>query len=167
VEAVEININYKYVLAIVLIVLSGVLAYDAFTSYIDPYLTVSQITTNKGIYEDKDVQVLGTVANGSITYEGLFLLFDLIDDTSLIKVNYTGSPPSNFQEGGQVVVIGKLVRPDTVESTDLLIKCPSKYEGEEQSLFTDPVFLVAVLLGAAVIVGTVVTTAWKRKKQST
>jgi len=147
-----------------LIVLSGALAYDAFSSYISPYLTVSQVVRNSETYLNGNIKVLGTVANGSVTYENTSMVFNLVDEESTVKVNYTGSPPPNFQEGTQVVVIGKLVSPDTIEGYDMLVKCPSKYEGGGKSLLADPIFLAAILLGSGAIVGTVLSVAWKRKQ---
>ncbi|MFQ5999935.1 MAG: cytochrome c maturation protein CcmE [Candidatus Bathyarchaeia archaeon] len=161
------KIKYTYIIVIVLIVLSGALAYDAFSSYVSPYLTVSQVVENSAAYYNKEeIQVIGTVANGSVTYGNTFMVFNLTDEEFAIKVNYTGTPrpPQGFQPGGQVVVIGKLVSPSTIEGYDMLVKCPSKYEGGEKSLLTDPVFLVAILLGSVAIVGTVVSIAWKRKQ---
>lgn len=117
-------------------------------------------------YNKEEIQIIGTVANGSVTYKNTFMVFNLIDEESVIKVNYTGTPrpPQGFQPGGQVVVIGKLVSPGTVEGYDMLVKCPSKYEGEGKSLLADPIFLTAILLGSGAIVGTVVSMAWKRKQ---
>jgi len=108
--------------------------------------------------------VLGTVANGSVTYENTSMVFNLVDEESAVKVNYTGSPPQNFQEGEQVVVIGKLISQNTLEASQMLVKCPSKYEGGGKSLLADPIFLTAILLGSGAIVGMVVSMAWKRKQ---
>lgn len=148
-----------------MIVLSVALAYDAFTSYMSPYLTVSQVVGNTAIYLDEDIQVLGIVANGSITYENTSIAFDLIEEESLIEVTYARSLPQNFQEGIQVVVIGKLISPNTIEGYNMLVRCPSKYEGEGESLLADPIFLIALLLGSGAIIGIVVSTVWKQKQQ--
>ena len=119
---------------------------------------------NNATYLNENIQVLGTVANGSVTYINASTVFNLIDEQTMIKVNYARSQPQNFQEGEQVVVIGKLISPNTMEATQMLVKCPSKYEGEGKSLLTDPVFLAAVLLGSGAIVGTIVSIGWKRKQ---
>lgn len=131
----------------------------------NPYLAVSAVVENSATYYNKErIQVIGTVANGSVTHENTFIVFNLIDEESVIKVNYTGTPPQGFQPGGQVVVIGKLISPDTMVGYDMLVKCPSKYEEGGESLLTDPIFLAAILLGSGAIVGTVVSIAWKRKQ---
>jgi cytochrome c-type biogenesis protein CcmE len=161
-EATEIRAKYTYLIAIVLVLVSGVLAYDAFTSYMDPYLTVSEVEADGDSYLDSDVQVMGTVANGSLAYDKGRMVFDLVEGESVVRVDYAGSPPQNFQEGGQVVVSGKLVSADTLEATSMLVKCPSKYEGEGESLLADPIFLVTILVGSGAVVGTVVSTAWRK-----
>ncbi len=133
----------------------------------NPYLAVSQVVENSTTYYNKErIQVIGIVANESVTYENTFMVFNLTDEESVIKVNYTGSPrpPQGFQLGGQVVVIGKLISQDTIVGYDMLVKCPSKYEGGGESLLTDPIFLAAILLGSGAIVGTVVSIVWKRKQ---
>ncbi|NIQ07184.1 MAG: cytochrome c maturation protein CcmE, partial [Candidatus Korarchaeota archaeon] len=134
-EAFEIKIKYTYIMVIILIALSGVLAYDAFTSYMNPYLTVSQVMENSAAYgNEEEIRVIGTVANGSVMYEDGFMVFNLTDEESVIKVNYTGtSRPQGFQPGGQVVIIGERVSMNTIRGFDILVKCPSKYEGEGNS----------------------------------
>ncbi len=152
-------------MVIILIALSGVLAYDAFTSYMNPYLTVSQVMENSAAYgNEEEIRVIGTVANGSVMYEDGFMVFNLTDEESVIKVNYTGtSRPQGFQPGGQVVIIGERVSMNTIRGFDILVKCPSKYEGEGNSLLANPVFLAAILLGAGAIISTVVSMVLKRK----
>ena len=147
------KIKPTYVIAAALIAVSLILAYDAFTSYISLYLSVSEVARNNSAYINRDVQVLGKVANGSSTWaeDGSFL-FDLTDGQYTIKVICRESIPQNFKENQDVVVIGKLLSPDHLNSSEILVKCPSKYEGGDVSLLNDPVFLVAIVLGAAALV---------------
>lgn len=118
----------KIVLILALIVISAFLAYDALTSYMNPYLTVSQVA-GSGKYVNKEVQILGTVANGSVKLgEDGSLLFNLTDGQATIAVIYSGVQPQGFKEGQKTVVIGKLTSSHHVNATQLLVKCPSKYE---------------------------------------
>ena len=150
-----------------MVALSCLLAYDAFTSYISPYLTVTQISRNSANYLNQDIQVLGIITNGSVAFENNLIIFNLHDEESNIEVKYSGSPPQNLQEGGEVVVIGTLSSPNTIEALEMLIKCPSKYEGEEESLLSDPVFMAAILLGSGTLVATVLSVGLQRKKNRT
>ncbi len=122
------KIKPVHIIVVALVVVSAILAYDAFTSYINPYLTVSQVTEN-GKYINKEVQILATVANGSLDIkEDGSLLFDITDGQTTIAVTYSGIQPQGFKEGQKIVVIGKLTSSYHVNATQLLVKCPSKYE---------------------------------------
>ncbi len=100
---------------------------------------------------------MGTVVNGSTSWgEGGALVFSITDGESTLIVSYDGATPQNFNQGQQVVVVGKLISVGTIEASQILVKCPSKYEGGSRSLLTEPVFIVAVLLG----VGGIVYTLW-------
>lgn len=147
------KIKPTYVIAAALIAVSLVLAYDAFTSYVSPYLSVSEIVRNNLSYSNRDIQVLGKVANGSSTWaqDGSFL-FDLTDEQSTISVTSRASVPQNFQENQDVVVVGRLLSPGNLNASEILVKCPSKYEGGNTSLLNDPIFLIAIILGAATLV---------------
>lgn len=147
--------KYTYLIVITLLILSGALVYDAYNSYVSPYLTASQLTRNSPVYLNKSVQVMGTVVNGSTSWgEDGALVFSLTDGESTLRISYDGATPQNFNQGQQVVVVGKLISAGTVEASQILVKCPSKYEGESRSLLTEPVFVVAVLLGVMAIVYT-------------
>lgn len=46
-----------------------------------------------------------------------------------LKVVYNGTMPNNFESSTSVVVTGKYVN-NTFHATDILTKCPSKYESQ-------------------------------------
>jgi cytochrome c-type biogenesis protein CcmE len=124
----DMKVRAVHIIVIALIVLSAILAYDSFTSYINPYLTVSQVTESDK-YINKEVQILDTVANGSLNLrEDGSLLFDLTDGKATIAVTYSGIQPQGFKEGQKIVAIGKLTSLYHLNATQLLVKCPSKYE---------------------------------------
>lgn len=147
------KIKPTYVIVGILAIISIALAYDAFTSYIDPYLSVSEIVKNSSAYANKDVQVLGKVVNGSSDWadSGSFL-FNLTDGQYTIRVTYSQSVPQNFMENQDVVVIGKLLSPYNLNASEMLVKCPSRYEGGETSMLSDPVFIAAIVLASATLI---------------
>jgi cytochrome c-type biogenesis protein CcmE len=117
-----------HIIVVALVIISAILAYDAFTSYINPYLTVSQVAGDDK-YINNEVQILATVANGSTQWgEDGSLLFDITDGQATITVTYSGSQPQGFKEGQKVVTIGELTSPHHMNAAQLLVKCPSKYE---------------------------------------
>jgi cytochrome c-type biogenesis protein CcmE len=125
------KIKPVHIIVIALVVLSAIFAYDTFTSYINPYLTVSQVAGDDK-YIGREVQILATVANGSIQWgEDGSLLFNITDGTdgeATITVTYSGTQPQSFKAGQEVVAIGVLTSPRQMNATQLLVKCPSKYE---------------------------------------
>jgi cytochrome c-type biogenesis protein CcmE len=117
-----------YIIVAALIVVSAVLAYDAFSSYVNPYSTVSEIAGDDS-YIGREVQILATVANRSIQWgDDGSLLFDITDGEATIAVTYTGVTPQSFTDRQKVVAIGVQTSPYHMNATQLLVKCPSKYE---------------------------------------
>ncbi len=49
-----------------------------------------------------------------------------------MKVLYNGSKPQDFEKSEQVVVVGKISGENFI-AKEVLMKCPSKYSGNEQS----------------------------------
>ncbi|MFQ5712010.1 MAG: cytochrome c maturation protein CcmE [Candidatus Geothermarchaeales archaeon] len=134
-----------------LVVFGVLLSYDALTSYVNPYLTVSQVAQNPGEYHNQEVQIIGFVANGSVQISGSNLSFLLADEASDIRVTYGRGVPQNFQEGIQVVVMGSLTGANHVTATNILTKCPSKYESAEGGQSLNPVLVAGIAIGVAAI----------------
>jgi len=122
------EMKIKYIVVAVLIVLSGALAYDVFSSYLSPYMSVSQVAGNER-YLNREVQIMDTVVNGSTSWgEDGSLSFKITDGRATINVTYGKPVPPGFKEGLKVVVIGTLDSPYHVNASQLLVKCGSKYE---------------------------------------
>lgn len=96
----------------------------------------SNITTYKGFTEamasERAVQVKGAVDKSSVRFEndGRHFYFDIIDEEGQrMTVLYQKSVPGNFNQASHVVAKG--VYGDGIfNASELLIKCPSKYQGE-------------------------------------
>ena len=57
--------------------------------------------------------------------------FYLVDNTGIEKkVVYNGAKPQDFERSEQIVVIGKIAG-DEFHCNQILMKCPSKYNGSE------------------------------------
>jgi cytochrome c-type biogenesis protein CcmE len=57
--------------------------------------------------------------------------FTLVDNNGIeVKVMYNGSMPQDFERSEQIVVIGKMDE-GTFRCKQILMKCPSKYNGNE------------------------------------
>ncbi|MCW3131813.1 MAG: cytochrome c maturation protein CcmE [Candidatus Methanospirare jalkutatii] len=120
----------KWLLVVLLVVLCAFLLFDAFSSYINPYQSVSEVALHSERYLNKNVQILGRI-HGLKFHENGSLSFELIELESekkaSLEVFYAGIPPQNIREGQRVVVVGKLMEPNRVNAEKLLTKCPSKY----------------------------------------
>ncbi len=149
------KIQNKHII-ILLLVMSAGLAYDSISNYMNPYIPVSDIAANQAHYEGKSLQIIGVVEPGSLLRsDDGSISFTLIDEEGSIKVTYRGVPPQNLEEeGNQVVVLGTIGGDGEIDSTQLLVKCPSKYEGEDQQGYSH-IFLAAIgiaLLGVGYLV---------------
>jgi cytochrome c-type biogenesis protein CcmE len=94
------------------------------------YYTMDQVLTAK---PQRPVRIGARVVPGSIQREpeGFLVRFAIHDHTSpeSLKVVYRGVPADPFAEDREVVVTGKVDwATGEMIATDLLVKCPSKYE---------------------------------------
>ena len=99
------------------------------------YRQVAELTT--GQYDGKNVKVGGQVVRGTINRDDAgvhFTIQDLTGKTDTVKVTYSGQMPNTFEDGVDVVVVGKYAAADGIVSADQLqTKCPSKYKGQASS----------------------------------
>lgn len=91
-----------------------------------------------GDYRGKKVQVSGSVVADSLTSEGSTALFEIQpEDASgqdTLTVRYDGALPATFGTGVVAICTGTVESDNTLTATELVTKCPSKYESAEGSL---------------------------------
>jgi len=94
------------------------------------YLTVSELKAKGASVYDKNVRVSGLVQGDTIEYDArnLLLTFELADGTGSLPVVYKGVRPDMFQGDAEAVVEGRYQADGRFRATNLLLKCPSKYE---------------------------------------
>jgi len=118
----------SYVIGGVVIVLAVAMAMYSFQSTLTSYVSVSEAKAS-----NRPVQVAGIVVEGTDRYDlnSNNLLFTLREDSGdQMKVEYDGPRPGNFDNVTKVVAIGKYEPKRKVFlARELLVKCPSKYEG--------------------------------------
>ena len=92
-------------------------------------LTVGDLLT--GDYAGKKVQV-------SIETDGTAVRFDITpeegDGSESVRVVYEGALPATFGSGVVAICTGKVENPPMLKCTEMVTKCPSKYESAEGSL---------------------------------
>jgi cytochrome c-type biogenesis protein CcmE len=117
---------------------AGVLVYSSMAEA-DYYKHVDEVTLAPDRWVDKNLKVHGFVEAGSIEekIEGQATVrtFVLEHKGERIHVLHKGPKPDTFRDLAEVVALGKLVKKDgaiVLEATELMAKCPSKYEADRK-----------------------------------
>ena len=120
--------NKSYIIGAVVIILAMVMAMYSFKSTLTAYVTVREAKASK-----RPVQVAGIAVRGTERYDlkSNNLVFTLREDGGdEMVVEYDGPRPGNFDNVTKVVAVGKYEpKKQVFEARELLVKCPTKYEG--------------------------------------
>lgn len=100
--------------------------------------TISVEEAASGTYADQRVQVSGNVVDNSFATEGNVLTFEIYDPegdpSATLRVSYEGAASSTFGNGVTAICTGKLASDGTLVASELVTKCPSKYESASDAL---------------------------------
>ncbi len=95
------------------------------------YLTIDEALGGKA-RPGQTVRIDGYVGEGTVTWDAqaVTLRFDLMDKdrTRRLPVIYRNAPPEGFTEGSGLMVEGSVNADGSFQATQLLTRCPSKYE---------------------------------------
>lgn len=118
----------KYVIGIAVILGAAVFGATAFQGSVTPYVNFAEAK------ESGDrCQIMGDIVHEKTLYEtsSQMLLFTIQDEQgSPIEVAYKGIMPGNFEQATSVVAKGRFDG-QRFAAEELLVKCPSKYQGGE------------------------------------
>lgn len=118
----------SYIIGAIVVVSAMVMALYSFRSTLTSYVSVSEAKVSS-----RPVQVAGMLVKGSNRYDlhKNALVFTLREDSGdEMTVEYNGPKPANFDDVEKVVSVGKYNQNKRVfEASELLVKCPTKYEG--------------------------------------
>ena len=122
-----------YILGTILLVGFAGFTLASFRQSLTPYVGFSQARSL-----DRNLQVAGTLAAGSSRYEpteqALFFTLEEPGTGETLPVAYKGVKPANFEEAISIVAIGRWnADAGYLEADQLLVKCPSKYQGIEET----------------------------------
>jgi cytochrome c-type biogenesis protein CcmE len=100
------------------------------------YVYVDKVVSAPAQFQGRTIKVHGYVVEGSIQKKrnstGDYR-FTIEYEGHRLNVHFTNIVPDTFQEGGEVVLTGKLNEAgDLFESDEMSAKCPSKYEEQQQ-----------------------------------
>ncbi len=127
------NKKIYYLIGAVLILVFAGFSYSTFQESLTPYVSYEKAREAK-----RTVQVAGGLAQGSSRYddESQALHFTLTEPegSATLKVRYFGLKPANFEDAVSIVAIGRFdPASDELVADKLLVKCPSKYQGLENT----------------------------------
>jgi cytochrome c-type biogenesis protein CcmE len=149
----------KFIVGGVVIVASIIyLILSSLSASVQYFLTVEEVLTkqNAGDLDGRNIRVSGAVIGDSIEYDmdtlelrftivhvpgdkalleeegGLAAaLYNAVADSSRprLEVIHYGPIPDLLQDEAQAILTGQLVEPGVFEADEILLKCPTKYEG--------------------------------------
>ena len=129
------------VTGIIVIVIVSVLAIVG-SSASHKNITIAQAVS--GSYNDTKVQVTGKVVPNSFTFSGNVLTFLIYDDDSgpktTLKVVYDKGVSSTFGNDVTAICTGRLDEKGVLQCSELVTKCPSKYESSVDALTIEQLF---------------------------
>ncbi len=130
----EVCMKPKIIIGVVIII--GAVAFLIYSSFDDNasyYLTVSELFAKEGIEPHEGVRIHGYVDPASIKWDpqAIEVTFLLHEGGDTLQVYYQGVKPDQLADAQRVVAEGYL-RPDGVfQANRIMLKCPSKYEVDE------------------------------------
>jgi cytochrome c-type biogenesis protein CcmE len=123
----------KYMVGGIIIVAFIIWGVTSFMSTSIQYVSLDEVPKTTGT-----VQVMGKIDFNAVTYDAAHsqLIFDItgLEKKTLhdrLKVVYSGVVPGNFEQATSVVAKGRY-QAGTFVADQLLVKCPSKYQGLEK-----------------------------------
>ncbi|MFQ5833005.1 MAG: cytochrome c maturation protein CcmE [Candidatus Thorarchaeota archaeon] len=114
-------------ISIVLVFTFGFVAYGMLTLFVDPYISVDAVADNPDAYIGRTIQIKGNLQPGSISFNVSNVTLVLEGDSHTITVLVEGELP-NLTDGQEMVAIGVLESAQLFRASQILARCPSKYE---------------------------------------
>jgi cytochrome c-type biogenesis protein CcmE len=117
------------------LVILAVIAYVTFTSFQSNavyYYTLQEFNTQQAKLAGQNIRINGPLDKSSIQVDqkNLVLKFNLKDGSVVLPVVYHGVAPDTLTSGESVVAEGHLDG-GVFQASDILVKCPSKYEPQK------------------------------------
>jgi cytochrome c-type biogenesis protein CcmE len=133
-------VKAKYIIGGIIIVLFVIWGTSAFLK-----TTIQYVSIDEARRATRTVQVLGRIDFDAVNYNTAdsrleFAVYDANaenkETAERMKVVYYGVVPGNFDQATSVVLKGKS-KGDTFIAEQMLVKCPSKYQGEGGEEYQD------------------------------
>ena len=117
----------------ILVIVVAYLIYLSFSSSVSYYVTVSEFFAKGTELYDTRVRVAGKIADSPVDWNApeLELRFAITEGGDTMVVTYHGAKPSTFKAGSSILVEGEYHSDGIFRASQLIMKCPSKYESLE------------------------------------
>ncbi len=120
------------------LVILAAIAYVTFSSFQSNavyYYTLQEFNTQRAKVVGQTVRVNGPLDKSSIRLDqkNMVLNFNMTDGGVILPVVYRGVVPDTLTTGESVVAEGHLDSRGVFQADTILVKCPSKYEGNTSS----------------------------------
>jgi cytochrome c-type biogenesis protein CcmE len=120
------------------LIILGAIVYVTFSSFQANaiyYLTLKEFETQRSTLVGQPIRINAPLDKTSIQFDDktLLLKFNLQEDNLALPVVYKGVKPDTFEQGESVVVEGRLGTDGVFQASNILVKCPSKYESQPSS----------------------------------
>lgn len=106
--------------------------------------TVSIAEASEGGYVNQKVQVTGNVVENSFETRDNTLIFDIYDpegdDSVHLTVYFEGGVSATFGNDVTAICTGKIAEDGVLHASELVTKCPSKYESATDALSVSQLF---------------------------
>jgi cytochrome c-type biogenesis protein CcmE len=113
---------------VVLVVAFAGLLYSTMGESLEYYKKVDEVMVNPAEWHGKALQLHGFAKAIGRKPDTLDYRFDIHSNGKVVRAYYTGVTPDTFKEDSEVVVKGRLSEDNTFHATEIIAKCPSKYE---------------------------------------
>ena len=114
--------------SLVLVMAFAGLLYSTMGESLEYYKRVDEVMVNPQEWRGKALQLHGYAKDVSRKRDSLDYQFTIHNNGTVVRALYTGVTPDTFKNDSEVVVKGRLADDNTFHATEIIAKCPSKYE---------------------------------------
>ena len=114
--------------SVVLVLAFAGLLYSTMGESLEYYKKVDEVMVNPQEWHGKALQLHGYAKGIGRKANSLDYRFDIESNGKVVRALYSGVTPDTFKEDSEVVVKGRLAADNTFHATEIIAKCPSKYE---------------------------------------
>ena len=116
------------VTSVVLVMALAGLLYSTMGESLEYYKKVDEVMANPQEWHGKALQIHGYAKDVGRKRDSLDWQFDITNNGKVVRARYTGVTPDTFKNDSEVVVKGRLSQDNVFHATEIIAKCPSKYD---------------------------------------